>query len=68
MEDRFGKYGGQFVPEIVMPALKETEKAYEEAREDREFQNEFKSYLKNYAGRPTLLYDATKLTEYHGAG
>ena len=68
MESRFGKYGGQYVPEIVMPALKETETAYEELREDREFQNEFKFYLKNYAGRPTLLYDAAKLTEYYGKG
>ena len=36
MEDRFGRYGGQYVPEIVMPALKETENAYEALREDRE--------------------------------
>ncbi len=68
MESRFGKYGGQYVPEIVMPALKETETAYNEAKDDREFQNEFKFYLKNYAGRPTLLYEAKKLTEHYGAG
>ena len=68
MNERFGRYGGQYVPEIVMPALKETEIAYNEAKDDREFQNEFKHYLKNYAGRPTLLYEAKKLTEYYGKG
>ena len=68
MEARFGRYGGQYVPETVMPALKETEAAYEEARNDRAFQNELKYYLKNYAGRPTLLYEAKNLTEYYGKG
>ena len=68
MNERFGRYGGQYVPEIVMPALKETEVAYNEAKEDREFQNEFKHYLKSYAGRPTLLYEAQKLTEHYGKG
>ena len=66
MESRFGKYGGQFVPESLMPALKEIEAAYEEARENREFQSELKYYYKNYAGRPTLLYEAQNLTEYYG--
>ncbi len=68
MDKRFGRYGGQYVPEIVMPALQETEAAYEAAREDREFQSEFKHYLKTYAGRPTLLYEAKKLSEYYGRG
>lgn len=67
MEKRFGKYGGQYVPEIVMPALKETETAYEIAKDDREFQNEFKHYLKSYAGRPTLLYEAKKLSDYYAS-
>ena len=68
MNERFGRFGGQYVPEIVMPALQETEAAYAEAKEDREFQNEFKYYLKSYAGRPTLLYEAQKLTEHYGKG
>ena len=68
MNERFGRFGGQYVPEIVMPALQETEAAYAEAKEDREFQNEFKHYLKSYAGRPTLLYEAQKLTEHYGKG
>ena len=68
MESRFGKYGGQYVPEAVMPALKEVEAAYEEAKSDREFQSELKRYYKNYAGRPTILYAAKNLTEHYGKG
>ena len=66
MKGRFGNYGGQYVPEIVMPALNQIETAYEQLCEDREFLNEFHSYLKKYAGRPTLLYSADKLTEHYG--
>ena len=66
MKGRFGKYGGQYVPEIVMPALTELESAYDQLKEDRDFLNEFQSYLKQYAGRPTLLYAANKLTEHYG--
>ena len=63
---RFGAYGGQYVPEIVMPALQELEAAYESCREDEEFQAEFRCYLQEYAGRPTRLYFAEKLTEHYG--
>ena len=66
MKGRFGKYGGQYVPEIVMPALMELEAAYDNFKEDREFNNEFHDYLKNYAGRPTNFYFAEKLTNYYG--
>ena len=63
---RFGAYGGQYVPEIVMPALQELEAAYARCREDEEFQAECRRYLQEYAGRPTRLYFAEKLTEHYG--
>ncbi len=63
---RFGNYGGQYVPEIVMPALNELEEAYDRYKNDPEFQAEFKHYLNEYAGRPTLLYYADKLTKHYG--
>ncbi|MDK2816682.1 MAG: tryptophan synthase beta chain [Moorella sp. (in: firmicutes)] len=62
----FGPYGGRFVPETLMPALKEIEKAYREAREDPIFQRELKYYLEQYAGRPTPLYFAANLTRHLG--
>ena len=68
MNGRFGRYGGQYVPEIVMPALSELEEAYTQMSDDRDFKNEYYEYLKKYAGRPTLLYEAKKLTEYYGHG
>ena len=63
---RFGKYGGQYVPEIVMPALNELETAYNTYKDDPEFQREFQFYLREYAGRPTRLYYAEKLSKYYG--
>lgn len=63
---RFGKFGGQYVPEIVMPALNELEAAYKKYKDDAEFQREFRSLLREYAGRPTNLYYAQKLTEHYG--
>lgn len=63
---RFGKFGGQYVPEIVMPALNELEAAYKKYKEDEAFQREFHSLLREYAGRPTNLYYAEKLTEHYG--
>ena len=63
---RFGAYGGQYVPEIVMPALNELEEAYLKYREDAEFRAEFRKYLTNYAGRPTNLYFAERLTKHYG--
>ena len=58
---RFGKYGGRYVPETLMPALLELEQAYLKARRDRRFQAELDRYLKLYVGRPTPLYFAEKL-------
>ncbi|MBI3126404.1 MAG: tryptophan synthase subunit beta [Candidatus Tectomicrobia bacterium] len=59
---RFGKFGGQFVPETLMPALEELEAAYAEARSDPAFHAELASYLKVYVGRPTPLYHAARLS------
>lgn len=63
---RFGKYGGQYVPEIVMPALNELEEAYKKYKNDAGFQAEFKRLLHEYASRPTNLYFAEKLTKHYG--
>ncbi len=63
---RFGKYGGQYVPEIVMPVLKELEAAYEQYHADPDFLAELRRYYVEYAGRPTLLYYAENLTKYYG--
>ena len=62
----FGAYGGQFVPETLMPALKEVEAAYLAAKVDPAFQSEFEHYLADYAGRPTPLYLAERLTKTLG--
>jgi len=58
----FGKYGGKFVPETLMPALEQLEKEYLKAKEDPEFNDELKYYLKEYVGRPSPLYYAKRLT------
>lgn len=63
---RFGKYGGRFVPETVIPALLELEEKYLELREDKGFQEELKDWLYRYAGRPTRLYRADNLTAHYG--
>lgn len=63
---RFGKYGGQFVPEIVMPVLTELQAAYEKYKDDEDFKAEVRGYLERYAGRPTMLYYAKRLTEHYG--
>jgi tryptophan synthase beta chain len=63
---RFGAYGGRYVPETLMAALEELEHAYAEARQDAAFQAELASLLKDFAGRPTPLYFAKRLTESIG--
>ena len=62
----FGIYGGKFVPETLMSPLEELEKAYLEAKEDPEFLRELDGLLRNYAGRPTPLFFASRLSEYVG--
>jgi tryptophan synthase beta chain len=62
----FGQYGGRFVPEVLMAPLEEIEKAYQEARADPAFESELADLLGNYAGRPTPLYFARRLSETLG--
>lgn len=63
---RFGPYGGRYVPETLMAPLEELERAYEEARGDTAFQAQLDELLKNFAGRPTPLQLAPRLTEHLG--
>ncbi len=62
----FGRYGGVFVPETLMTALSELSAAYEVARDDPKFQDELRHHLKEFAGRPTELYFAERLTAHCG--
>jgi len=63
IETRFGPYGGRYVPETLIPALDELTTAYEEARADAAFQAELARLLADYAGRPTPLYHAARLSD-----
>ena len=60
---RFGEYGGQFIPETLMTAVQELETAYEHYKNDPEFLAELDDLYKKYAGRPSLLYYAEKMTK-----
>lgn len=60
---KFGEFGGQYVPEILMNEVKNLEKAYEFYKNDEQFNKELNDLLKNYAGRPSLLYFAKNMTE-----
>ena len=62
----FGRYGGVFVPETLMTALEELGTAYEVARKDPAFQTELRHHLKDFAGRPSPLYFAERLTAHYG--
>lgn len=63
IKGRFGIHGGQYIPETLMNAVIELEKAYEYYKNDAQFMAEFEDLLKNYAGRPSLLYYAQRMTE-----
>jgi tryptophan synthase beta chain len=63
---RYGPYGGRYVPETLMAPLEELERAYMEARNDPAFQSEFGMLLRDFAGRPTPLQFASRLTEQMG--
>jgi len=63
---RFGQFGGKYVPETLMPALKQLETAFNQVWDDENFLTELYGLMKNYAGRPTPLYFAKRLTEYYG--
>ncbi len=60
---RFGKFGGQYIPEILMPEIKKIEEAYEFYKNDPKFNKELDDLSANYAGRPSLLYFAKNMTE-----
>jgi tryptophan synthase beta chain len=62
-EGRFGVHGGQYIPETLMNAIIELEKAYNFYKKEEEFNRELDDLLKNYAGRPSLLYYADKMTK-----
>ncbi len=66
LQHRFGPYGGQYVPETLMPALAELEAAWIIARSDDSYQAELGRLLRDYAGRPTALYLAERLSEAAG--
>ena len=64
-QGRFGKFGGKYVPETLMPALSELETAFYQYRDDSEFQKEFQGLLRDYVGRPSPLYFAERLTQHY---
>jgi tryptophan synthase beta chain len=66
IDGKYGKYGGRFVPEVLMAAITELEEAYKQARKDPFFQKELDYYLSEFVGRPTPLYFARNLTRKLG--
>ncbi|PKP54610.1 MAG: tryptophan synthase subunit beta [Candidatus Altiarchaeales archaeon HGW-Altiarchaeales-3] len=66
MNKKFGDYGGQFAPEVLMYALNELEESFNKITRSREFTEELNWYLKNFAGRPTALYHAKNLSSELG--
>ncbi len=66
LDGKFGKYGGAFVPELLIPALEELEKAFLKYKDDKKFNEELAHYLRDFAGRPTPLYHAKNLSEKLG--
>ena len=65
-QGHFGRFGGRYVPETLMAPLVELERAYARARRDRAFRSRLRALLRDYAGRPTPLFFATRLTEHAG--
>lgn len=66
LDGKFGKYGGIYVPELLIPALEELEKAFLKYKDDKQFNAELEYYLREFAGRPTPLYYAQNLSEKLG--
>jgi tryptophan synthase beta chain len=66
VERRFGPYGGQYVPETLMPALSELEQAWAQTRDDPEFRFQLDALLRDYVGRPSPLYLASRLSQAAG--
>jgi tryptophan synthase beta chain len=67
LHDRFGAFGGRYVPETLIPAIDELNRAYDEARADPEFVSELEQMLSTYVGRPSALSDAPRFSEHVGA-
>lgn len=63
---RYGKFGGKYVPETLMPALEELERAFDQYQHDHAFHAELAGYLRDFVGRPTPLYFAERLTRHYG--
>lgn len=63
IKTKFGQFGGQYIPEVLMTEIKKLEEAYEFYKNDEKFQNELNQLLNEYAGRPSLLYFAKNMTE-----
>jgi len=63
---KFGEFGGQYIPETLVPAIEELEENYLKFKNDKKFKQELDYYLKVYAGRPTPLYYAKNLSEKLG--
>ncbi|MBO9368773.1 MAG: tryptophan synthase subunit beta [Chloroflexi bacterium] len=66
MSKKFGPFGGQFIPEVLMPAVEELEAAYNDAKHDESFQRELQELLQKYVGRPTPLFHAQRLSQSLG--
>ncbi len=61
MKKRFGQYGGQYIPEVLMKEVEKVGKAFDECKNDRAFQDELRRLFVEYTGRPSLLYEATNM-------
>ena len=66
IDGKFGKYGGRFIPETLMPVIKELEETYQKFKKDMDFKKELEYYLREFVGRPTALYYASNLTRITG--
>ncbi|MBE6525863.1 MAG: pyridoxal-phosphate dependent enzyme, partial [Thermoplasmata archaeon] len=62
-EGRYGVHGGQFIPEVLMDEINKISESYEYYKNDKQFNEDLENLLKNYAGRPSILYEAKKMTE-----
>lgn len=67
MKTRFGEYGGQYVPEVLMNEVNKVAAAFEECKKDREFQDELHRLFVNYTGRPSMLYEAENMEKDLGS-
>ena len=66
MDGHFGQYGGRFVPEALIPALDELTIAFNNAKTDPDFQSQLSELHKSYSGRPSIITEARRFSEYCG--